>query len=165
MKKLTLMFLAGSVLMSCVNEEYDLNKVDGTAVIAKDIAMPIGNLQKLSVNQILDFASETEFISKDANGDLKFTINGGTPQSASITVPSFTIPFENEIVGNDHLIFIDVRHKVFDPIKVFKFKSISQQHNFFRVIRAVSDIFAHFLSTFVRCCNVVPIKGSEKCVT
>ncbi len=104
MKKLTLMFLAGSVLMSCVNEEYDLNKVDGTAVIAKDIAMPIGNLQKLSVNQILDFASETEFISKDANGDLKFTINGGTPQSASITVPSFTIPFENEIVGNDHLI-------------------------------------------------------------
>ena len=104
MKKLALMFFAGSVLMSCVNEEYDLSKIDGTAVFAKDIAMPVGNLQKLSVNQILDMTSETEFISKDADGNLTFVFNGGEPQSESITVPSFTIPFEDEITGNDHLI-------------------------------------------------------------
>ena len=83
----------GIAVCSCVNEEYDLKKeIDGTAVIMKDVAMPIGNLEKITVDKILAFDSEDQMIVKAENGDLAFRFKGSDPIKADLTVPSFQIP-------------------------------------------------------------------------
>ena len=60
-------FSALSVLLvfaaSCVDEDYDLNKLDTEAVILKDITMPLGNLSPISVSYFLNVNNfESSFI-------------------------------------------------------------------------------------------------------
>lgn len=98
----------GIAVCSCVNEEYDLKKeIDGTAVIMKDVSMPIGNLEKITVDKILAFDSEDQMIVKAENGDLAFRFTGSDPIEADLTVPLFQIPLEDGSKGDDHYITIN----------------------------------------------------------
>lgn len=95
MKKLAQFLICGVVLSSCVNEEYDFNKIDGTAVIMQDVALPIGSLEKMMLKDVLSLDPDGTMIKTDANGDLTFYFSGSEPFKESITVPSFTVPFSN----------------------------------------------------------------------
>lgn len=98
----------GIAVCSCVNEEYDLKKeIDGTAVIMKDVSMPIGDLEKITVDKILAFDSEDQMIVKAENGDLAFRFTGSDPIEADLTVPSFQIPLEDGSKGDDHNITVN----------------------------------------------------------
>lgn len=92
-------------LSSCVKEEYDLNKeFDGTAVLMKDITMPVGNLEKITVESILSTGAEDQMIVTDENGNYAFTFDGGDPFSAKFSIPYFQIPFEDGSKGDEHYI-------------------------------------------------------------
>ena len=100
MKRLAKLFVLGFIACSCVNEAYDLNNVDGTAVIMKDVAMPIGNLDPIKINDIISF-DDASMISKDADGNLFLQFKSSDSFSESFTVPSFTIPFSDVISGSE----------------------------------------------------------------
>lgn len=100
---LSLSFLALS-FSSCVKQEYDLNKeFDGTAVLMKDISMPVGDLKKITVQEILSTEGE-QTISTDEKGDYTFTFQGGDPFAAKLSIPSFQIPLEDGTSGDEHSI-------------------------------------------------------------
>ena len=100
MKRLAKLFVLGFIACSCVNEAYDLDNVDGTAVIMKDVAMPIGNLDPIKINDIISF-DDASMISKDADGNLFLQFKSSDSFSESFTVPSFTIPFSDVISGSE----------------------------------------------------------------
>jgi hypothetical protein len=100
MKKLRKLLVLGLIACSCVNEAYDLNNVDGTAVIMKDFAMPIGNLESIKINDIIPF-DDASMIAKDADGNLFLQFRSSDFFSESITIPSFTIPFTDVVSESD----------------------------------------------------------------
>lgn len=92
-------FSALSVLLvfaaSCVDEDYDLNKLDTEAVILKDITMPLGNLSPISVSYFLNVNNdESSFIKADANGDYSLYLEGEDLISRSYLVPTFRLSLE-----------------------------------------------------------------------
>ena len=107
MKKLAQLLILAVALNSCVNEDYDLTKIDGTAVILNDLALPIGSLEKMTIEDIISFDEEGSMIKKESNGDLTFQFSGTDPFEESITLPSFSIPFSDELVTNKHIITLE----------------------------------------------------------
>ena len=104
MKKLLSFFFAGLILLSCVNEEYDFSKIDGTAVIGKDIALPIGSLEKIRVGDIVTIDPSDQMLIQEANGDYAFYFADNDPITAKLSVPSFSIPFEDKSTSANHQI-------------------------------------------------------------
>lgn len=96
------------ILSSCINENYSSDKeLDGTIVILKELVMPIGNIEKISVGKIIPVDENDQMISKDAEGDYTFNFSGGNPFSVNFKVPSFSIPFEDGTQAEDHYIKIN----------------------------------------------------------
>jgi len=65
-----------SVIVSCVNEEYDLNKeIDTEMNILKDISLPVGDVDKIYLSEILtlDESEETVISVDEASGDYRDT--------------------------------------------------------------------------------------------
>ena len=106
MKRLAKLFVLGFIACSCVNEAYDLNKVDGTAVIMKDVAMPIGSVDPIKINDIMSF-DESSMIAKDPDGNLFFQFRSSESINESITIPQFTIPFSSQINDTGHTLKFD----------------------------------------------------------
>lgn len=106
MKRLAKLFVLGFIACSCVNEAYDLNKVDGTAVIMKDVAMPIGSVDPIKINDIMSF-DESSMIAKDPYGNLFFQFRSSESINESITIPQFTIPFSSQINDTGHTLKFD----------------------------------------------------------
>lgn len=106
MKKLVSFFFAGLTLLSCVNEEYDFSKIDGTAVIGKDIALPIGSLEKIKVGDFITLDESNKMLIQEEDGDYVFYFADNEPITAKITVPSFSIPFEDGSTNVDKQISI-----------------------------------------------------------
>lgn len=100
MKKLAKLFVLGVIACSCVNEAYDLENLDGTAVILKDVAMPIGNLDEIKITDIMSFDG-TSMVSKDSEGNLFFQFKSSDSFAESIEVKAFEIPFTNN-AANSH---------------------------------------------------------------
>lgn len=88
-------------LCACVNEDYDLNKdIDLNVNVLKNVSVPIGSLEMVKLNDIVDF-SESSFIQSDDNGDLAIMIaSDDNLLTQEITVPDFTFEdtYEGEIV-------------------------------------------------------------------
>ena len=99
--------ISAFVLCSCVNEKYSTDEIDGTAVILKDLALPIGSLEKISVGEIIQLDENDQMITKDANGDYAFNFSGGNPFYVTFKVPSFSIPFVDGAKADDHYISIN----------------------------------------------------------
>ena len=76
---------------SCVNEEYNLDKeIDLTVSVLKDISLPVGSLQKVSLSELLGLPDDTSVIASDNSGNLHFTLSDDQNiLSQSITVPYF----------------------------------------------------------------------------
>lgn len=84
---------------SCVDEEYDLKKIDREIVILKGLSLPVGNMSPISIADVLKLNEDTESIlHKDSNGDFSLLYNGESPISASFTVPEIDFSIgENKI--------------------------------------------------------------------
>ena len=107
MKKLALFCFAGVLSLSCVNEDYDFSKIDGTAVIGKDLALPIGSLETIKVGNIITIDESDPMILKEADGDYAFRFSGGDPIQSQISVPSFSLMLEDNSKGDDHYITLN----------------------------------------------------------
>lgn len=81
-------------IQSCVDEKYDLTKIDTEAVVLKNTVIPIGNIEPVKIGDMLDITeSGTNLIVQDSNGNIYFSFEGDSPVSASFTVPEFSIDF------------------------------------------------------------------------
>lgn len=107
MKKLALFCFAGVLSLSCVNEDYDFSKIDGTAVIGKDLALPIGSLETIKVGNIITIDESDPMILKEPDGDYAFRFSGGAPIQSQISVPSFSLMLEDNSKGDDHYITLN----------------------------------------------------------
>lgn len=82
-----------SVIVSCVNEEYDLNKeIDTEMNILKDISLPVGDVDKIYLSEILtlDESEETVISVDEASGDYVFSFIGEDVE-ADIDIPTLSI--------------------------------------------------------------------------
>lgn len=82
--------LMGAALVgtsSCVDENYDLNQIDKTAVILKGASMPIGNLSPISISDFISIEDGESILQTDADGNFFIAFDGGEPISASFTIP------------------------------------------------------------------------------
>lgn len=88
--------MAGLIFFSsCVNEDYDLSKeIDMEMTILKNMAVPVGDIQKIELSKVLSLDEENSMISTDADGDYLISFEGD-PFSASVEVPSISL------VGSD----------------------------------------------------------------
>lgn len=84
---------------SCVDEEYDPNKIDKEIVVLKGLSTPIGNMAPISISDFLKLDENTEsLIQKDAKGDLSLVYNSESPISASFTIPEIDFSIgENKV--------------------------------------------------------------------
>lgn len=96
------------ILSSCINENYSSDKeLDGTIVILKDLAMPVGSLEKISIGEIIPVNENDKMISKNDKGDFIFNFDGGNPLSVNFKVPALSIPFVDGTQAEDHSLKIN----------------------------------------------------------
>lgn len=108
MKKLAQLFLLGVIMTSCVNEAYDLNKIDGTVALMKDYSLPIGSLEKMTIGDLLSLSSDaSSMLTTNSDGDIIFQLTGGKPISERIEIPTVSIPFNDELSSDDYSISIN----------------------------------------------------------
>ncbi len=78
-------------IVSCVNEDYDLNDINNTVDIYGDLSLPVGNSEFIPIGDFLEIDSEEETVlTVDENGNyiIKFD---GTPISQSVTIDPINI--------------------------------------------------------------------------
>lgn len=81
-------------VQSCVDEKYDLTKIDTEAVVLKNTTMPIGNMAPVKIGDMLNITeSSSNLIVTDSNENIYFSFEGNSPVSASFTVPEFSVDF------------------------------------------------------------------------
>lgn len=99
--------IAAVSLNSCVNEEYSHDKdLDMEIVILKDVNFPVGSIDKIYVDDVISINDGDQMISSDVNGDYVFKFTGTQPFAANFTVPSFSIPFEDDFKADEHQIAV-----------------------------------------------------------
>lgn len=90
LKYSALAFLAsGMFVTSCVDSDYDLTDVDGTAQVqVKDLVLPV-NIDEISLRNIFDIDGESHI--QEINGEYVL-IDSGTYESDVIEIPSISAP-------------------------------------------------------------------------
>lgn len=83
------------IAVSCVDENYDMNKLETDAVILRGAALPVGDLNHVKISDFLHLDEDQDvMIRPDDNGDFAITFDGTKPISTDVTVPSFNISFK-----------------------------------------------------------------------
>ena len=105
-KRLYAILMGLAVAAACVNEEYDLSKeVDTEMTILKDVTLPIGDVGKISIAEILDFDPDEEpMVHVDHNGDLSVAYTC-EKVSAQIDVPTFKLAPSDGIRTNPIFVY------------------------------------------------------------
>lgn len=81
------------IFSSCENEEYDLKEkeINTDMTILRDVALPIGSLQKISLDELLKLADNQSVIQSDEDGDLQLIITDpSNVLTQTIYSPEFT---------------------------------------------------------------------------
>lgn len=82
---------AAACLCSCVNEDYDLEKVKVDQIhVLDNIALPIGSSSKMVFSELIDVDEFGDFLKMYDNGDYYFSLLSGNI-SETIEVPEFSI--------------------------------------------------------------------------
>lgn len=77
-------------LVSCVNEEYDITRIEiGEISGLQGIAAPVGSTDKLMIGSVLGIEDSSDFIRYDENGNYYAVIGDSDSFDTSIIVPSF----------------------------------------------------------------------------
>lgn len=78
-------------LSSCVNEEYDFSKeIDTDMTILKNISLPLGSVEKITISDLLTLDEDDSLIKTDEAGDFVFAFSGSSI-SAQIDIPEISI--------------------------------------------------------------------------
>lgn len=78
-------------LSSCVNEEYDFSKeIDTEMTILKNVSMPLGSVEKITISKLLTLEDNQSVIRTDDQGNFIFSFSG-SDISAELEVPSFSL--------------------------------------------------------------------------
>lgn len=81
--------MGGLLATSCVDNDYDLTDIDGTAQVqVKDLVLPI-NLDSISLKNIFDIEGESHI--KEINGEYVL-LDSGTYESDVIEIPAISVP-------------------------------------------------------------------------
>ena len=89
------------LVISCVDENYDLSKIDTEVVILKDVTLPVGNMNPVSIADFLNIDNEESLMIRSyENGDMAFAYEADEKISASFEVPTFDFEI-NEGAGAD----------------------------------------------------------------
>lgn len=87
------------LFLSCVDQQYDLSQIDKEVVVLREIEMPVGNLNPISIADFLDLdGTQGSLISADAKGDFHLSFDGDAPISTSVTVPDFEIGIDEGLI-------------------------------------------------------------------
>lgn len=86
-----LLALTSLLSAACVNEEYDLEKeIDMNVTVLRDIALPLGSFEKVTLDKLLDFTGETEMLEIDDDGNMAITFaDASSKLKQTIMVPDF----------------------------------------------------------------------------
>lgn len=86
----------------CVNEEYDLEKeIDTNVTVLRDIALPLGSFEKVTLDKLLDFTGETDMLEIDDDGNMALTFSDASRKiTQTIMVPDFSFDeiYESKVV-------------------------------------------------------------------
>lgn len=87
------MISAVLIFAGCVNEEYDLEKeIDMNVTVLKDVALPLGSFEKVTLDKLLDFAGDNEMLEIDPQGNIAIRFNdNGKALTQTVTVPALSI--------------------------------------------------------------------------
>lgn len=81
--------LAGS-LVSCVNDEYDINKIEiGEISALEGISVPVGSSDKIMISEILAIEENSDFIKYDDQGNYYAIVKDLDAFNSSVTIPDF----------------------------------------------------------------------------
>lgn len=72
-------FITSGIILvsSCVNDEYDLKKeLDKEITVLKNISLPVGEIGKLSLEDIMDLKTTQNIIDIDGNGNYVLSVTG-----------------------------------------------------------------------------------------
>ena len=84
-------------LSACVNEEYDFSKeIDTDMTILKNVSIPLGSIEKITVAKLLTLNDNESLIRTDAQGNFVFSFSG-SDITTKVDVPSFEIASEDGI--------------------------------------------------------------------
>lgn len=86
------MILSSLLLASaCVNSEYDLNKeIETEATLFENVALPVGNINKITIGEIIFTDESTQMIRCASNGDYYLDFTAGSFDT-KVDISSFTI--------------------------------------------------------------------------
>lgn len=103
------------IQVSCINQDYDMKKVvSGESTLFENISLPVGNIEKISISEILSF-EDAPYLHKDSSGDYYLNILSDS-QSSSFTIPD--ILMQEEVKFED--IIVNFSTGVFGGIDVSK---------------------------------------------
>ena len=78
-------------LSACVNEEYDFSKeIDTDLTILKNVSMPLGSVEKITISKLLTLEDNESVIKTDDQGNFVFSFSG-SDIIAELDVPSFAL--------------------------------------------------------------------------
>lgn len=86
-------FVLSSLLLAsaCVNTEYDLEKeIETEATLFENVALPVGNINKMTIGEILFTDEATQMIRCIENGDYYLDFTAGSFET-KVEIPSFSI--------------------------------------------------------------------------
>lgn len=109
------LFVLSVGFSSCVNEEYDLKKdIDTDMTILRNVALPIGNMQKITLNELLELTTSSDKIRTDDEGNLALMIADPTNVlSQTVYAPDFTL--EDSYTGLQTEAYIGDFYVAYDP--------------------------------------------------
>ena len=107
--KRSLIFLHSALLLSltsCVNEEYDLNKIEvGDIGLLEGAVAPLGSTDKIMISNIVDLDQAGDFLKTDEQGNFYLLMSDEDLLSETVEIPDFK--FDGYDDENPHDFTID----------------------------------------------------------
>ena len=107
--KRSLIFLHSALLLSltsCVNEEYDLNKIEvGDIGLLEGVTAPLGSTDKIMISNIVDLDLAGDFLMTDEQGNFYLMMSDEDLLSETVEIPDFK--FDGYDDENPHDFTID----------------------------------------------------------
>lgn len=107
--KRSLIFLHSALLLSltsCVNEEYDLNKIEvGDIGLLEGAVAPLGSTDKIMISNIVDLDQAEDFLKTDEQGNFYLLMSDEDLLSETVEIPDFK--FDGYDDENPHDFTID----------------------------------------------------------
>lgn len=109
------LFVLSAGFSSCVNEEYDLKKdIDTDMTILRNVALPIGNMQKITLDELLELTTSSDKIRTDDEGNLALMIADPTNVlSQTVFAPDFSL--EDSYTGLQTEAYLGDFYVAYDP--------------------------------------------------